>query len=60
MALRCKIFRERKSADLESEINIWLSNNEDITIAQITHSEDTQYGTVLIFYTKKLGMVGVK
>jgi hypothetical protein len=60
MAIKCKIFRERKSLDLEAEINEWLSNNEDITIAQITHSEDTQYGTVIIFYTRKLEMTGVK
>ena len=59
-ALRCKIFRERKSSELEAEINEWLSVSEEITIVQITHSEDTQYGTVIIFYTKKLEMIGVK
>ena len=60
MSIRCKIFRERKSSELESAINVWLDDNDGVTIVQITHSEDAQYGTVIIFYTKKLEMVGVK
>jgi hypothetical protein len=58
--LRCKIFRERSSGDLEGLINDWLEVNDGVTIVQIAHSEDTQYGTVIIFYTRKLEMTGVK
>lgn len=60
MALQCKVFRERSSLTLQKAINDWFLLNEDITIAHITHSEDDQYGNVIIFYTRKLEFDKVK
>ena len=60
MALQCKMFRERKSSELESKINEWFLANEDITIAHITHSEDSQFGNVIIFYSRKMEFEKVK
>jgi hypothetical protein len=60
MTLRCKIFRKVKVSDLETEINNWLESNDDVVISQVTHSEDDQWGTVIIFYSRKLEYVKVK
>jgi hypothetical protein len=60
MALRCKIFREFKASELENSINNWLESNDDIVISQVTHSEDDRWGTVIIFYARKLEFEKVK
>ncbi len=51
MEIKCKIFRDSYMEDLQNQINIWLKDNQNITILNSLQSSIRDiYVAITIFY----------